>query len=108
MEDNFEINDSKWKIKIISNDVMENQYGKQGEYTHGITMYSENVIYINETTPELERTIKHELTHCWLYVYGHCQEEKSFTNEDVCEIVASINNFINKTINKLTIIKNKE
>lgn len=101
----FEINGSTWHVKIISNDTMENQHGKQGYYTHGVTVYSENTIYINETTPELIRTLRHELTHCWLYMYGHCQDEKQFTNEDVCEIVASITDFINNTINQLKLVK---
>lgn len=96
----FKINGSEWDIELISNDTMQNNYGRQGWYTHGMTIYSENKIYINETTPELLRTLKHELTHCWLYMYGHCQDEKQFTNEDVCEIVASINDFINEIISK--------
>lgn len=44
------------------------------------------------------KTLKHELTHVWLYEYGHNQDEKEFNNEDVCEIVASSNNFINEAI----------
>ena len=44
------------------------------------------------------KTLKHELTHVWLYEYGHNQDEKEFNNEDVCEIVASSNNFINEVI----------
>lgn len=45
------------------------------------------------------KTLKHELTHVWLYEYGHNQnDEKTFTYEDVCEIVASSNDFINETV----------
>lgn len=44
------------------------------------------------------KTLKHELTHVWLYEYGHNQDEKEFNNEDVCEIVASSNDFINEAI----------
>lgn len=96
----FEINGSVWKIKEISQEEMQYDKGEEGTYTHGITIYSENTIYINKTSPEKERTLKHELTHCWLYMYGHCQEDKEFTNEDVCEIVASSNNFINEIVEK--------
>lgn len=46
------------------------------------------------------KTLKHELTHVWLYEYGHNQEEKEFNNEDVCEIVASSNDFINEIVNQ--------
>lgn len=96
----FIINNSKWQIKEISQEEMDYENSKDGYYTHGYTSYKENIIYINKTSPEKERTLKHELTHCWLYMYGHNQDDKQFTNEDVCEIVASINDFINNIINK--------
>ena len=44
------------------------------------------------------KTLKHELMHIWLYEYGHNQEEKAFSDEDICEIVASSNDFINEAI----------
>lgn len=96
----FEINNCLWQIKEISDEEMQYDKGKQGYYTHGFTCYSEDTIYINTTSPEKVRTLKHELTHVWLYMYGHNQDEKQFNNEDVCEIVASINNFINEIVNK--------
>ena len=94
----FEINNGIWEIKQITDQEMQYDKGRDGYYTHGFTCYSENIIYINESSPEKERTLKHELTHVWLYMYGHCQDDKHFTNEDVCEIVASINNFINSIV----------
>ena len=96
----FKINGSSWEIKEITDKEMQSIYGKEGYYTHGYTCYSENIIYINKTSPEIIRTLKHELMHCWLYMYGHNQDDKQFTNEDVCEIVASSNDFINKVINE--------
>lgn len=101
----FVINNCKWHIKEISGQEMRYEKGREGYYTHGLTCYSENTIYINETSSEKERTLKHELTHCWLYMYGHNQDEKEFNNEDICEIVASINNFINEIVEKY---KNKQ
>lgn len=47
------------------------------------------------------RTLKHELTHVWLYEYGHNQnDDKTFTYEDVCEVVASSNDFINEIVDQ--------
>lgn len=94
----FKINNSNWEIREIPQSDIEYRGGQQGYYTHGYTCYSENIIYINETSPEKIRTLKHELCHCWLYMYGHCQDNKEFSNEDVCEIVASSNDFINETV----------
>ena len=51
--------------------------------------------------PNIVKTLKHELTHVWLYEYGHNQHEKEFNFEDICEIVASSNDFINEIIEKL-------
>ena len=94
----FEINGSIWKIREISDEEMQYDKNKPGYYTHGFTCYSQNIIYINKTSPEKIRTLKHELMHCWLYLYGHNQDDRQFDNEDVCEIVASSNDFINKII----------
>ena len=38
--------------------------------------------------------------HVWLYEYGHRADEKQFNEEDICEIVASSNDFINEVVNK--------
>lgn len=48
------------------------------------------------------RTLKHELAHVWMWEYGHNPhgEDKTFTNEDVCEIIACSNDFINEVIGK--------
>ena len=96
----FDINGAVWQIKEISREEMDYDKGRSGYYTHGYTCYSENVIYINKTSSERIRTLIHELTHCWLYMYGHNQEDKKFTNEDVCEIVASMYNFISDVCKK--------
>ena len=96
----FEINGSAWKIEEITEQEMQYDKGKDGYYTHGFTCYSENTIYINKTSPEKERTLKHELSHVWLYMYGHCQDSRVFSNEDVCEIIASSNDFINEIVKK--------
>lgn len=38
--------------------------------------------------------------HVWLYEYGHNSSDKEFNEEDICEIVASSNDFINEITNK--------
>lgn len=96
----FKCNNTEWTIKEISNVEMQDKFELENSFTHGITIYSENTIYLNKETVNIMRTLKHELTHVWLYEYGHYQEEKEFTNEDVCEIVACSNDFINEVINR--------
>lgn len=45
-------------------------------------------------------TLKHELMHVWLYENGHKNQnnDEIFTYEDVCELVALSNNFINEIV----------
>lgn len=103
----FEINGSEWNIIELSNYTMKTQFNcNDDDYLHGITKYSENTIYINKSSLEIKRTLKHELMHVWLYMYGHNQDNKVFDNEDVCEIVASSNDFINDIVD-LYFRKNK-
>ena len=97
----FKINGNTWEILTISNTEIDNIEGNNGEnFIHGTTRYGLNKIFINEDTPEQLRTLKHELVHVWIYEYGHRPDEKRYNEEDICEIVASINDFINEIINK--------
>ena len=95
----FEINKERWAIIEVDNDRMneiENNNDKE-VYIHGTTRYNENAIYINESTPVKRRTLIHELTHLYMYVYGHNQERK-FNNEEICEISASSHDIIHELV----------
>ena len=74
------------------------------DYTLGLTIYSSQRILLLKEQANIVKTLKHELTHVWLYEYGHNQHERTNYNyEDVCEIVASSNNFINEIVEKVYI-----
>ena len=98
----FKINEDEWQIKEISNAEMNILCGsdKRETFTHGTTQYSENVIYINKETPNKRKTLYHELTHCFMYEYGHNQHEKEFSHEDVCEICSCSHDLIHKIVEK--------
>lgn len=89
----FEINGESWKIIELS------QIGDEVT-TLGETEYHTRTIalleWVDKTTKI--RTLRHELCHVWLWEYGHNQQEKEFNHEDVCEIVASSSDFINKVV----------
>ena len=93
----FELNGETWNIVQVPTigDEVTNL---------GLTDYTKRVIqlldWVDETTRI--RTLKHELAHVWMWEYGHSQhgEDKTFTNEDVCEIIACSNDFINEIIQK--------
>ena len=94
----FEINGSEWEIIIVSEDKMNNE--QKNDYTLGLTIYSKQEIWLVENQVNMLKTLIHELTHVWLFEYGHNAQEREFNHEDVCEIVASSNNFINKIVQK--------
>ena len=96
----FKINNTEWEIKEISNADMQDKFCLDDKFTHGITIYSENTIYLNKDSKNMLKTLKHELMHAWLFEYGHNQDEKEFNNEDICEIVACSNDFINEVVEK--------
>lgn len=94
------INNSEWEIKEISNAEINIlcSSDKKETFTHGTTQYDCNTIFINEDTHNKKKTLYHELTHCFMYEFGHNQWDKNFNNEDVCEIVASSHEIIHKIV----------
>lgn len=94
----FEINGAKWIIEEVDDAVINNEM--KNDYTLGVTIYKEQKIMLARSNANILRTLIHELTHVWLYEFGHNQHEDNFAYEDVCEIVACSNNFINEIVKK--------
>lgn len=92
----FEINNTTWTIEEVSEENMIREGEK--DYTLGLTIYKPQRILLLKNQKNIKKTLIHELIHVWLYEYGHNSGERQFTHEDVCEIVASSNNFINNVI----------
>lgn len=91
----FKCNEAKWRIEVIPK--WDMRIKAENDYTMGLTIYAEQVLYLSEEQANILKTLKHELIHVWLYEYGHSQKEK-YTDEEVCEIVACANDFINEEI----------
>lgn len=93
----FKINNTEWLIEEVDEATINNEMKSDG--TLGVTIYRTQTIMLLKDQANITKTLKHELTHVWLYEYGHNQnEDKTFTYEDVCEIVASSNDFINEVV----------
>lgn len=94
----FKINNSNWEIKEISNSEMNMMESSdlKDTFTHGTTQYDKNIIYLNKESANKRKTLYHELTHCFMYEFGHNQHEKEFNNEDVCEICACSHDLIHE------------
>lgn len=95
----FKINNTEWSIEEVDEATINNEM--KADEILGITIYKTQKIMLLKDQANIIKTLKHELTHVWLYEYGHNQnDEKTFSYEDVCEIVASINDFINEIVQK--------
>lgn len=93
----FKINNTDWTIENVDEATINNEM--KCEETLGVTIYKIQKIMLLKDQANIIKTLKHELTHVWLYEYGHNQnDDKTFSYEDVCEIVASINDFINEIV----------
>ena len=93
----FKINNTEWTIKEVDEATINNEM--KNDYTMGVTIYKTQEILLLKDQANLIKTLKHELVHVWLYEYGHAQnDENRYSYEDICQIVASSNDFINKTV----------
>lgn len=93
----FKINNIEWTIEEVDEATINNEMKSDG--TLGVTIYRTQTIMLLKDQANIIKTLKHELTHVWLYEYGHNQnEDKTFSYEDVCEVVASSNDFINEIV----------
>lgn len=93
----FKINNTEWTIEEVDEATINNEMKNDG--TLGVTIYKTQKVMLLKNQANIIKTLKHELTHVWLFEYGHNQnDEKTFSYEDVCEIVASSNDFINEII----------
>ena len=89
----FEINNTEWTIKEVDEATINNEM--KNDYTMGVTIYKTQEILLLKDQANIIKTLKHELVHVWLYEYGHAQnDETKYNYEDICEIVASSNDFI--------------
>ena len=101
------VNNNKWLIVNVKTrnliEMYKETYGENEDvvFTYGLCKYPAHVIYINEEMCEEQRvkTLKHELTHCYIWEYG-LFNVPNFTDEMVCDLVASINTWMNEVVEK--------
>ncbi len=92
----FKINNTEWTIEEVDEATINNEMKSDG--TLGVTIYRTQTIMLLKDQANIIKTLKHELTHVWLFEYGHRPDEKRYNEEDICEIVASSNDFINEIV----------
>ena len=99
----FRINGNLWEIMEKDKKTLLDAYNSEHDadctFVFGITKYPEHQIWICKDMCEEQKihTLKHELTHCYIWNYG-LYNVPNFNEEMVCDFVASINDFINEVI----------
>lgn len=101
----FKCNNQEWKIinqdeqKLIEK--YNSEFEEKANFVFGVTIYSKHEIWINKDMCEEQKinTLKHELTHCYIWNYG-LYNVPHYTDEMVCDLVASINDFINEVVDE--------
>jgi hypothetical protein len=102
MKKEFLINNHKWTIEEKDEEDLLGEYHKRQPDAYaclGLTFYKEHKIWIASCLCDDEkiRTLKHELTHCYVWEKGFYHVD--FNNEElVCDFVASIYDFIKSVI----------
>lgn len=98
----FKINGNTWKVSIKPMEELANLWNEMWKENNriifGCTIKHSQEIWIAEELCR-EQKIKnfiHEITHCWLWTYGHYFYD-NINEECVCEIVANSQEFIEKT-----------
>lgn len=99
---NFQINNNTWQIIEINSEELKEMYEKDMQektyYVFGVTQKSRHIIYINADMCEEQkvRTLKHELSHCYIWEYGFYNVE-DLNEEVICDIISASNEFIYNT-----------
>lgn len=101
----FKIKNHIWKVEIKEEKCLLEEYHKRQPEAYaclGLTFYKEHKIWVAKELCEDEkfRTLKHELTHCYIWENGFYNVD--FNNEElICDFVSGIYDFINETLEKV-------
>ena len=101
----FTINNHKWLIEEKPGEELLKEYvkrtGNDSYMCNGLTFYKDHKIWIAEElcNDEKTRTLKHELTHCYIWEMGFYNVEFKW-EEQICDFVASIYDFIRKVLSE--------
>lgn len=104
----FKCNNMTYEIVEVEEDDLKEEYikehpneKKEDIFLYGRTSFTQHIIKLCKDLNEEEkiRTLKHELTHCWMWNTANCNQE-NYNEEHICEIVACSNDFINEIVNQ--------
>ena len=101
----FKVNNDEWQIIELGKEELKNLYEEhmkeEAWFVFGVTQKTEHIIYINKDMcfNQKIKTLKHELTHCYIWEYG-LYNVVDVSEEVICDLVACSNDFINRIVGK--------
>lgn len=74
---------------------------QEAYYVFGYTDYSNHEIWINQEMcyEQQIKTLKHELSHCFIWCYG-LYNVIEYNEEFICDLVSASHDFINEVVEK--------
>ena len=105
---NFKINNMTWKITYKDTKTLIAKLNSRCEekvfYVFGLTLYDSHEIWINGDLcfEQQIKTLKHELTHCYMWSMG-MHNVIEYNEEFICDLVSASNDFINEVVEKYKI-----
>lgn len=100
----FKMNNHEWEIEERPEEELLEEYHKRQPNAYaclGLTFYKEHKIWIASElcAGEKERTLKHELTHCYIWENGFYNVD--FNNEElICDFIASAIDIIHEIVER--------
>lgn len=81
------IKDLEWEINLV--DTTNANLMADGSLCYGSCRFFEQKIYLDNRLikEQMFRTLKHELTHAFIYSYL-IEKKQSYTEEDLCDFIA--------------------
>lgn len=76
-------------------------HDQKAYFTFGVTLFPEHEIWVNQDmcVDQQIKTLKHELTHCYIWCYG-MYNITEYNEEFICDLVSASNDFINEVVEK--------
>lgn len=103
----FYMNERYWKIFIKSQQEMKDYYNEEDTgYYYGQTHFITQEIWISDDVPDtqLNKTLFHELMHCYIRMYITTQDLE-YNEESLCDISANAYEIITSIITDFIIYK---
>jgi len=96
----FEMNNRKWEIKEIPQEMFEPDDPNEKGNCFGLCDYEQQIIYLWENLHQQQKraTLIHELVHCYIGCYLSFEDIGNYPEDVMCNICANSHDIIHKIV----------